>query len=281
MATNGEFLVVDAPDPMVATIAEDPVLLGAWGYLRLASRPMALSEIAAASSVDVATIRRRLDLLCAYGLVDALPATTRRPTITYRARYHGLSVRCQRARDEGLIRRVADAMYRHAMGLVSVAWPGSESPAPKGWSADFTRAVSLTPPEAAELRRRLDGVAEYTEALSAKYAKRGDEPAPCNYVVHFRAEPIPEPALPLAPIRFVIDGDADTTPGDRPSGGRLSAREREVANALARGLTIDEAAKEMGLARSTVSTLTKRVYRKLKVRRRAEMVLRLRELGLG
>jgi DNA-binding CsgD family transcriptional regulator len=30
-----------------------------------------------------------------------------------------------------------------------------------------------------------------------------------------------------------------------------------------------------------VSTLTKRVYRKLKVRRRAEMVLRLRELGLG
>ena len=85
-------------------------------------------------------------------------------------------------------------------------------------------------------------------------------------------------------MRFVLEGadpDPATPVSERPANGKLSARERQVATALARGLTIEEVAKEMGLARSTVSTMTKRLYRKLGVRRRAEMVTRLTENGLG
>jgi predicted transcriptional regulator len=110
----------------------------------------------------------------------------------------------------------------------------------------------------ATTRRRLNSLVEFTELLSSKQAKRGSSPELCNHAIHFRVEPLATPALPLAPVRFVLEGTA-----------------------LARGLTIEEVAKEMGLARSTVSTMTKRLYRKLGVRRRAEMVTRLTENGLG
>jgi len=126
-------------------------------------------------------------------------------------------------------------------------------------------------------------VVEFTEMIGAKRAKRGAAPELCNYVVHFRVEPLSAPALPLAPVRFVLDGaepPAHEPAAERPANGKLSAREHQVATALARGLTIEEVAKEMGLARSTVSTMTKRLYRKLGVRRRAEMVTRLSEIGL-
>ena len=76
-------------------------------------------------------------------------------------------------------------------------------------------------------------------------------------------------------------GGGDPPASAHPSGnGHLSPRERETALGLARGLTIAEVAKELGLARSTVATLAKRVYRKLGAHRRAEMMTRLSELGL-
>jgi DNA-binding CsgD family transcriptional regulator len=56
----------------------------------------------------------------------------------------------------------------------------------------------------------------------------------------------------------------------------LSAREREIAIALVSGSTLPEIARTLGRSPHTVSTLTRRIYRKLGVRRRAELVNRLR-----
>lgn len=276
--------MAEANDQIVTAIAGDPALLALWGYLRLAVRPMTLSELCATARIDVAAVQRRIDVLANFGLVKVLPATTRRPLTSYEARYQGLQIRCRRDGDHDALRAVASAMQQYAKELLPANWLAPGPTDSTGWHADFTGVFHLTPPEVQELRRRLNSLVEFTELLSNKQAKRGSSPELCNYVINFRVEPLAVPALPLAPVRFVLEGadrDSPTPASERPANGRLSARERQVATALARGLTIEEVAKEMGLARSTVSTMTKRLYRKLGVRRRAEMVTRLAESGLG
>ncbi|MFM7806862.1 MAG: response regulator transcription factor, partial [Planctomycetota bacterium] len=56
----------------------------------------------------------------------------------------------------------------------------------------------------------------------------------------------------------------------------LSAREREVAIALVGGSTLPEIARQFGRSPHTIGTLTRRIYRKLGIRRRAQLVNRLR-----
>lgn len=277
-------LTVEASDPLVGAVTADPALLRLLGYLRLATRPMTVADICSATHLELAAIQRKLDVLEGRGLVEMLPATTRRPSISYRARYAGLKIRCGREEDREIMRTVAGAMQRHATGLLQ----DEPIPPPPTDAAShhpaFAGVLHLTPPELEELQRRLSNLVEFTEMLGTKYAKRGADPELCNYLISFRIAPLPEPALPFAPVRLVIDGDEAPAPeraAERPAKGQLSARERQAAMALVRGLTIDEVAREMGLARSTVSTMTKRVYRKLGVRRRAEMVTRLREIGLA
>jgi len=273
-------LDVDVGHPMVASLVEDPLLLGLWGFIRLAPRPMTLTEIARATHVDAAVVQRKLDILSTYQLVESLAAAARRQGISYRARYLGLRIRSQSDGDQAIVRRVAEALQRHARDLLPATWPAPAPTDAAGRPTTFAAILNLTPPEFEELQRRINSVREYAEMLGHKFAKRGTTPELCNHAFHVRLEPLPAPALPLVPVQFVVDGGG-TPASAHPSGnGHLSPRERETALGLARGLTIAEVAKELGLARSTVATLAKRVYRKLGAHRRAEMMTRLSELGL-
>ena len=65
-------------------------------------------------------------------------------------------------------------------------------------------------------------------------------------------------------------------PGPGDAWHALSAREREVAIALVGGATQPEIARKLGRSAHTIGTLTRRIYRKLGIRRRAELVNRLR-----
>jgi two-component system response regulator DesR len=70
--------------------------------------------------------------------------------------------------------------------------------------------------------------------------------------------------------------DADV----QPSGVLLSEREREVLDLMARGATNREIAGSLHLSPHTVKEHTSSLYRKLKVRNRAEAVRRSERLGL-
>jgi DNA-binding NarL/FixJ family response regulator len=79
--------------------------------------------------------------------------------------------------------------------------------------------------------------------------------------------PLPTPAISFTP------GFAGTVDGVRRiDRGSLAPREREVAEALAGGMTRPEIAQRLGLSRHTVATLSKRIYRKLCIRNRSELV---------
>jgi LuxR family maltose regulon positive regulatory protein len=60
----------------------------------------------------------------------------------------------------------------------------------------------------------------------------------------------------------------------------LSARELEVLQLIAQGLSNDEIAKRLFLALDSVKGHNRRIYDKLQVQRRTEAVARARELGL-
>lgn len=60
----------------------------------------------------------------------------------------------------------------------------------------------------------------------------------------------------------------------------ISARELEVLRLLADGRSNKEIARELDVSPNTVKTHVARLYEKLEVRRRAQAILRARELGM-
>jgi DNA-binding NarL/FixJ family response regulator len=65
----------------------------------------------------------------------------------------------------------------------------------------------------------------------------------------------------------------------RPSGVRLSARERMIVLLMGHGLTNKMIARKLGIAPDTVKTHAKNIFWKLTVQSRAQAVYRASELG--
>ena len=81
-------------------------------------------------------------------------------------------------------------------------------------------------------------------------------------------------------VRMVGKGMTVFTPQSEQPAGLLSEREQEVLDLIATGATNREIAESLYLSPHTVKEHTTGVYRKLKVRNRAEAVQRAQRLGL-
>ena len=279
-----ETLELNLTDPRVSELMSDVVTIGAWEYLRRLGKPAPAEALAAATQLDLPSVHRALDRLVALGVARQLPASGRRKSPSYEVTVDALRVSCDFRRDRALLERSAHALTDHALSLMPPD-PFSESPAPKGhWRGYFITLAHLTLDEVAELRRRLTAVVEFTDMLARKRdaGQQAGDPPLCNYGFTFRVEPLVRPALPLATIRFVAERDKawgkDPPPVAEQPKSPLSDREYQVALALARGLNQREVAEQLGVKPSTVLTLTKRLYRKLRITRRAELVTRLQEV---
>lgn len=267
----------------LADLLPDLEAMGIWEYLRRLGKPVSAAELAELVPVSLPVVQAKLDAIVAAGLAEALPASAKRRSIAYRSLVDALVVECDWAQDGDTMQRVADNMRRHIAEAQGETALTSAPPVAGEWRAFFGCTMHLTSDELAELRRRFNAVVEYTELLAARYTSPAKEPPPLsNYAATFRVGPVAKPCLPHPRIVFVKKGSADaqdhreiaTAPGPK-----LSRREWDVALALTRGLTQAEAGAELGISPLTAVTLTKRIYKKLGVRRRAELVSRLQALG--
>lgn len=85
----------------------------------------------------------------------------------------------------------------------------------------------------------------------------------------------------LAAVRRVAEGAREFPRGTETTAGvQLTKRERDVLQHLVAGLSNPEVAARLNLSRHTVKQHTSAVYRKLRVRNRAQAASRARELGL-
>lgn len=86
-------------------------------------------------------------------------------------------------------------------------------------------------------------------------------------------------ALPVVMLMQRSDAERISDRDAKPTIRDLSTREREVAEALGAGSTKREIAEKLGVKFSTVNTLVTRIYRKLGVTRRAQLVNVIRNGG--
>jgi len=134
------------------------------------------------------------------------------------------------------------------------------------------------------LGQRLHAVGEYLMQVASESPADGPDASPlCNFVVGINLVPLDVPLLPSAPIVAVprtavsasIASDAFT------GFAGLTVRERQVAVALRDGRTRNQIARALGISPNTVGTVTRKLYAKLGVHRRAELVTRLAGLASG
>jgi DNA-binding CsgD family transcriptional regulator len=102
-----------------------------------------------------------------------------------------------------------------------------------------------------------------------------------RYRVQMSVEPVASGTVALPTVMLMQRAEAGRMAErqERPALRDLSTREREVAEALGAGSTKREIAEKLGVKFSTINTLVTRIYRKLSVTRRAQLVNIIRNGG--
>lgn len=269
-------------DDAAQALLGDRELGALWEQLRRTKRPMPVQELADRSGLEPATVQRHLDRMEGLGLAERLPRSSRRPLPCYRVTASDLVIRYRVPEEHGLVPEALASHSTHVQRTIETNGHGASDDGHASWFGCYAAAVALTESEARELGRRLEAIVNYLHQLRMRPPARNEVAPLANHAVTIRSGPLEPRVLPLPTVRFVAVG----APIPRAAGGGaatgarplLSARERQVGAAYARGLTRAQVAAELGLSENSVATFTKRLYKKLGIRRRGTLVTRLAEV---
>ena len=258
-----------------------------WEALRRSSRGLSAAEAAAAIHLPLARVQEWLDRLVGLQLVERRSAGRGRRTATFRVPVPELRVSfadLEPAMLDSLFSRWNESLARNFELLTSHHDGGSARS-----TLCATGCSALTPPEYAMLKMHLDRIGELMSnaalrrpnsaaASGAALRAPSGKQRICGLLV--RLVQLPNDPLPQPNIRFTRDRSPppDGNTPSRERGGvpaiyqSLSPREWQVAEAMASGLTRPQISRQLGVSLNTVSTLSSRIYRKLQVHSRAELV---------
>jgi DNA-binding CsgD family transcriptional regulator len=267
-------------DPAVMRALRDIPTMQRWEILRRAKRAMSVAEVASAAQASLESTQHSLDALVAARLAEFQPASSRHRRTTYRTAMARLVLSWSRSdpADTAASRELAELMQRHSRQVQDDA---TRRPGYEQFGADnYTGCNSALLLDEDALRVRDSFRAAY--AMLAEADQRARESAKTAhakpYHVSFNLLRLwaPEPQMAEYFVieethheheRRLIDGGASRT---------LSRRELEIARLLANGLSRPTIAAKLGLAQSTVASISKMVYRKLGVNSRTQLADRMR-----
>lgn len=244
---------------------------------------MDLRGVASRCALEAVDALRSLDRLTATGIAERVAAT--------RARSIRWGVTCDRIviafepHEDSVAVDLLDRVERSRSDAVSdaIARFGVRTP-DRGRTRrlNASSTVRLEPDDLPELVRRIQSVRDYLDVIG-KRSSGGLRGLPnySNHAIRIDVEPLagpvlPQPAIQVVPRAAVAQHAATAGPGS--NGHALSPRERDVADAMARGMTRPQIASLLGVSVNTVGTLSLRIYRKLGVRTRLELAHRLHAL---
>jgi DNA-binding CsgD family transcriptional regulator len=277
---------LDPTLPAVAAFVTDDLALSIWEMLRRFQRPTTIADLAQACDLPHDRVQAVIDAALEIGLARRLPAGKGHPRIRFEATGDRILLEVDPASEPirallaSCYRRFADESRRCVEESMADAANGRRGvPA----MASITH-LTLDEGEARELIELFKPIDAFVARMSEKHDRdAAGSPRRCNYHIALHVAPVSLERLPPARMTFAEKGKADKVESDLAgrSSHMLSPRERTVATMLARGGTIKAVAEQLGLSTSTVRTLCERLYRKLGVRRRAQLVAKLHALGTG
>lgn len=267
-------------DPVMMRVLQDIPTMQRWEVLRRARRALSVADLASATKASLKSTQQSLDALVAAKLAEPRPASSRQRQVTYRVAVERLVLRWNRRdpADAAAWRALGEFMRNHSRKVQDEASgrPGAEQFAP----FNFAGCVSVLLLDEDALRVRESFRAAYAMLADAdQRARESRDPANAKpYHVSFNQQRLWELELPMAEF-FVVE---ETFHGQEQrlleSGASrlLSPRELEIARLLERGMTRPAIAAKLGITPNTVSSISKAVYRKLGVNRRAQLAERMR-----
>lgn len=255
-------------------ILDEPAM-AIWEFIRRRGRPTTVTEIASTTGYDADEVQQKLDVLAKHELVEVVPLRSGRRIVTYRNRHQriGIVLEPNDAQDrqlwDGYLTRIRDA----AAQLAKNQMPLEQSEAERYARCFYVMPVRLDPSELDELRQRLDELTAFLRIVQEKHAGDVDpERYGCNYRFDMQLQPLATRVLPQPVVLMRAREHNPVGVADRVNAmSRLSARERQVAQAIVRGLTRVETAAQLGIKPGSVATLTKRIYRKLGISNRMQL----------
>lgn len=269
-------------DDGVPELLRDYEALRTWEVLRSARSVVTVAELCKATRGDRLLVQRQLDVLVRHGLVTAIRARKPRKSIGYRVSTDRIVVTFDDGRPDSVQRAMAssDSVVREFARCVERHGDPEFHPA-SGFRFRHHSIQHFTKEDFDELRRRMMAVIEFLAApRPLPRQSRGTTsgplapPAFCNQAISIQLDPIVGELLPLPAVWTTPRAklaQASVSAAEKTGLAALAPREREVALALAEGLSRAHVAARMRLSVHTVSTLARRVYRKLGVSSQAAL----------
>ncbi len=270
----------------VLDLLRDYAALRAWELMRSARSVVSVADICNATGDDSRVVQRQLDLLVKHGLVDKIRARKPRRSVGYRVATDRIVVTFDDQSVDSMQRAMAssDSVRREFDRCVERYADSAFHPA-EGFRLQQHSIQHFTKEDFAELRRRMVAVIEFLAAPRPRPPQPRDSPEGaippalfCNQAITIRLDPIVGALLPLPAVWMTPRSKlerAEPASADKTGFPSLAPREREVALALADGLSRAHVAERMRLSVHTVSTLARRIYRKLGVSSQAALAARL------
>jgi DNA-binding CsgD family transcriptional regulator len=258
-----------------------------WETLRGAASGLSAPEVAAMLHLPLDLAQTNLDRLITLALVKQRPAGRGRRSTTFCVAVPELRVSFEDLEPatfaEYFTRWHASRTQYFDLMLKHHAPQGGVKPrgfCASGWA-------KMTMEERAKLSMLIDQIGSLMRNTARRKSpvrgvgeNRADQASPDDSriygvllrVADLASEPPPQPNIKFfrgAPPH--VASNSASAEGPKARNG-LAPRERQVAEAMAAGLSRPEIARQLGLSPNTVVTMSGRVYRKLGVRNRAELV---------
>ena len=278
--------ILDYSDDGVLELMRDSDACRTWEFIRGMGRTTTIEEISAATGLKTKTLHEHVDLLLQHELIKMVRARKPRKSIGYRSVVDQLVISFDEHDESVTQELIAFSEETRKEYDANVKQNADHNFHPKvGFRFHLRETVHLTEDEFTELKRRMLSVVSFlTMPRNRKMQTNADaggvkiENRVCNQAIKIELTPLtgdllPKPSLIMSPRSQLWQWDNRKI----HSGGMstLSPREREVVTALADGLSRAQIADRMEVSVNTVSTLTRRAYRKIGVTSQAQLAARL------
>lgn len=249
--------------------------MGLWECLRRARAPLDAATLASRTARSVARVHAALDLLAHAGLVKTVKARGKRRAVAYETAMEEISIVVD-ATDplqRKIVNEVASFIDTRMADILFKARQSIGTTGPNTWNFHHCGPLVLDDEDLAELKRRIARVEEFVRLLGDKHDGGATGTSPrCNHGMAIRIEPLGGHVLPQPHVEFVSERTIEERRTVRGVAHEaLTARERQVARALRDGQSRADVARRLGISELTVGTLCKRIYRKLGIRRAAQL----------